>query len=158
MFNAIYHVHFIGLIFFVESIWSWWTLNCMSINYIHQSAHEVNSNPENVKKKKNVWKYQMGKAEAMCQRKTYNKIVKKGQKRQSVIYKTQYTKHWVTRIPLRIGVISVPRKSRPSMLHWWHPSCYSCYKPDGKSSRRKGPDSADYKQNKSVIICNTYIS
>ena len=24
----------------------------MSINYIHQSAHEVNSNPENVKKKK----------------------------------------------------------------------------------------------------------
>jgi hypothetical protein len=25
------------------------------------------------------------------------------------------------------------------LLHYWHPSCYSCYKPGDKSWMRKGP-------------------
>jgi hypothetical protein len=29
------------------------------------------------------------------------------------------------------------------LLHMWHPSCYSCYKPSDKSRMMKGPD-CDY--------------
>ena len=46
---------------------------------------------------------------------------------------------------------------RQFLLHQWHPSCYSSYKPGDKSRMRKGPGSVYDKQNISVVICDTYI-
>jgi hypothetical protein len=37
------------------------------------------------------------------------------------------------------------------MLHYWHPSCYFCCKPVGKSWMRKRPDCSYYQRN----ICDT---
>ena len=33
-----------------------------------------------------------------------------------------------------------PRDSKQFLLHWGHPSCYSCYKPEDKSWMKKGSD------------------
>ena len=44
------------------------------------------------------------------------------------------------------------------LIHMWHPSCYSCYKPDDNSCIRKIPDCDYYKQNISVVICDIDIS
>ena len=41
------------------------------------------------------------------------------------------------------GWTQVLRKGKQFLLHIWHPSCYSCYKPVDKSWIRKGPN-CDY--------------
>ena len=47
------------------------------------------------------------------------------------------------------------RKGRQFLLHTWHPSCYSCYKPSDKSWMRKGQYHDYDKLNISVVICDT---
>jgi hypothetical protein len=53
--------------------------------------------------------------------------------------------------------ILVFRKGKQFLLHYWHPSCWSSYKPADKPWMRKGPGSNYDKWNISVVICDTYI-
>ena len=66
----------------------------------------------------------------------------KKEKVQTMIYKTLCGKpHYRKR-----RYIQVLRKGRQFLLHMWHPSCYSCNKPDCKSLMWKWPDSHYDKQ------------
>ena len=47
------------------------------------------------------------------------------------------------------------RNGKQFLLHMWHPSCYSCYKPGDKSSMRIWPDCEYDTQNIYVVICDT---
>ena len=53
------------------------------------------------------------------------------------------TKNW--------GWNQMPRKGKQFLLHTWHPSCYSCYKPGDKSWMRKWPDIDYDKRNISFV-------
>ena len=68
---------------------------------------------------------------------------------------TYKTKDRVTRTPMtkNRGWTQVLRKGRQSLLHYWHLSCYSSYKPGSKSWMRKGLESVYDKWNISVVIC-----
>ena len=54
-----------------------------------------------------------------------------------------------------LGWMHALRKGRQFLLHTWHPSCYSCYKPSDKSWMRKGQYHDYDKLNISVVICDT---
>jgi hypothetical protein len=50
---------------------------------------------------------------------------------------------------LRKDTKGVIRSGKQFMLHMWHPSCYTYYKPDDKRRIRKGPDC----DTKNIYIC-----
>ena len=50
---------------------------------------------------------------------------------------------------LRKDTKEVIRSGKQFMLHMWHPSCYTYYKPDDKRRIRKGPDC----DTKNIYIC-----
>ena len=55
-----------------------------------------------------------------------------------------FPSHWLLPIyTYAPGWSRVFRNSNEFLLHMWHPSCYSCYKPGDKSWTKKGLD-ADY--------------
>ena len=74
---------------------------------------------------------------------------------ETTMYKTQKTEQhepsWNPR------VTHVVRKGKQFLLHMWHLSCYSSYKPGDKSWMRKWPDYNYDKQNISMVICDTDI-
>ena len=54
---------------------------------------------------------------------------------------TQKTKHRATRTNTKSRWWTrLLRKGKQFLLHWWHPSCYCCYKSGDKSWTRKGPN------------------
>jgi hypothetical protein len=86
---------------------------------------------------------------------TDNTMVKrKATKGQITIYKTLHTKinieQYVPHIKTNRGWTQVPRKCKQFLLYMWHPSCYSCYKPDVKLWIRKGRCSDYDKRNTEI--------
>ena len=65
------------------------------------------------------------------------KITRLNDKQRSAKYYTEYKK-WSRTDFTKIG--GELRKGRQFLLHMWHPSCQSCYKPGDKKRTRKGPD------------------
>jgi hypothetical protein len=65
------------------------------------------------------------------------KIKRLNDKQRSAKYYTEYKKWSRTDFTKNGGEI---RKDRQFLLHMWHPSCQSCYKPGDKKRTRKGPD------------------
>jgi hypothetical protein len=72
---------------------------------------------------------------------------------------THKTKDLVTRTPLKTGceLTQVLRKGKQFRLHYWPPSCYSCFKSGDKSYMRKGPVYNYDKWNISLFTCDTDI-
>jgi len=58
-------------------------------------------------------------------------------KRQTIIYKTR--NRTGTRYTLIPEENQMAQKVKQFLLHMWHPSCYSCYKPSDKLWMKKGP-------------------
>ena len=63
---------------------------------------------------------------------------------------TKKTKDRATRTPLKPGWIQF-------LLHMWHPSCYSRYKPGEKSWMRKRLVSNYDKRNISMVVCEVML-
>ena len=66
----------------------------------------------------------------------------------------QKTKDWATRTPLKTGS-ELRCSGKVGSSCSTSDTCYSCYKPSGKSWIRKGPDNDYEKRNISVVICDT---
>ena len=67
---------------------------------------------------------------------------------------TQKNKDRSTRTPLNTRML---RKGNTFLLHTWHLSCYSCYKPGDKLWMKKRPDCDFGKRSIIVVICDTDI-
>ena len=65
------------------------------------------------------------------------KIKRLKDKQRSAKYYTEY-KRWSKTDFTKLG--GELRKGKQFLLHMWHPSCQSCYKPGDKTWTRKGPD------------------
>jgi hypothetical protein len=65
---------------------------------------------------------------------------------------TQKTKDRAT----RTSVKPIFRKVKQFLLHMWHPSCYSFFKPEDKSHTRKRPGYDYDKRHVSIVIWHRY--
>jgi hypothetical protein len=72
---------------------------------------------------------------------------------------TQETKERATRTPVKSRWTQVLRKGKQLLLHMWHPSCYSYYKPGDKSWTRKGPDFSTFyiKLNRDSLVLVVFL-
>ena len=89
---------------------------------------------------RNVWRYQRtNQKPSIEERHTCNNMIKeKGQ-----TDKQRFTKYYtenkrLSELNLKPGETQLLWKDKQFLLHMWHPSCYSCYKPGDRSWMRKG--------------------
>jgi hypothetical protein len=102
---------------------------------LYQSVFEI------LRTLRRVWIYQRGNQNQYIEEQTTQCPKEKGQRdKQRSTKHTHKTKN-DSNLTKNRGWTQVLRKGKQLLLHYWHPSCYSSYKPGDKSWMKKGPGS-----------------